>query len=56
MAFGKSKPAPAAEPVKAAPNDPTGWLVDSDVAQFLLMNTYAIKYMCMVGYTYLHGT
>jgi hypothetical protein len=37
-------------------DDPTAWLLDSGVAEFLLMNTLYIKYMCLLAYTYLHGT
>lgn len=36
--------------------DPTGWLLESDIAQFLLMHTKEIRYMCMLAYTFLHGT
>lgn len=35
--------------------DSTAWLITGTVAEFLLANTYAIKYMVMVGYTYMHG-
>ncbi|GKY91714.1 hypothetical protein MPSEU_000143200 [Mayamaea pseudoterrestris] len=41
--------------VAPEPEDPTGWLIDSGFAEFLLLNTYMIKYMCMFGYTFLHG-
>jgi hypothetical protein len=37
------------------PTDPTGWLLSSVFAEFLLMNTHQIKYMCMFAYTFLHG-
>lgn len=35
--------------------DPTGWMLTSTLAEFLLMHTKEIKYMCMFGYTFLHG-
>jgi hypothetical protein len=50
MAFGKKKEEPE-EP----PTDPTGWLIDSGIAEVLIMNTAEIKYMCMLFYTYFHG-
>lgn len=51
MAFGRNK---QPEPVEEAA-DPTGWLIDSSLAQVLLMHTYEIKYMFMLVYTYYHG-
>jgi len=51
MAFGKKQPEP--EPVLI--EDPTGWVLDNPLTQFLLLHTNEIKYMCMLGYTYLHG-
>jgi hypothetical protein len=36
-------------------SDPTAWLIDSGFAEFVLMTTPYIKYMCMLGYTYMHG-
>ena len=38
------------------PNDPTEWLINSGLAEFLLLHTLPIKYMIMFGYTYLNGT
>lgn len=35
--------------------DPTAWILNNEFANFVLMNTNEIKYMCMVGYTFLHG-
>lgn len=29
--------------------DPTGWLIANDLAQFMIMHTDEIKYMCMLG-------
>jgi hypothetical protein len=57
MAFGSRKASAPEPPIKPTvpKGDPTAWLVDSEVAHFLLLHTFAIKYMCMVGYTYLHG-
>jgi hypothetical protein len=37
------------------PDDPTGFLLNSALAGFLLMHTKEIKYMCMFAYTVLHG-
>ena len=51
MAFGRKKE----EPVVEQPTDPTGWLLDSGIAEVLIMNTTEIKYMCMLVYTYFHG-
>lgn len=47
MAFKKE---PEPEPI-----DPTAWLVTGPVPEFLLMHTSEIKYMAMVGYTFVHG-
>lgn len=49
MAFGKR----VAENIPF--EDPTAWLIGGGWAEFLLLNTDAIKYMAMFGYTYLHG-
>lgn len=35
--------------------DPTGWLLESGVAQVILMHTHEIKVMCMFGYALLNG-
>jgi len=45
-------PAPTMDDV---PEDPTAWILNNEFANFVLMNTNEIKYMCMVGYTFLHG-
>eukprot|EP00957_Ditylum_brightwellii_P000377 29662-Ditylum_brightwellii.AAC.1 len=42
---------PDAEPVV----DPTAWMATSDIAQFLILNSMEVKYMCMLGYTFMHG-
>jgi len=42
-------------PLIEEPADPTAWLIDSGLAEFILMNTLEIKYMCMIGYTFMHG-
>jgi len=59
MAFGKARkaaPAQAADPVGGEDaGDPTAWIIDNEFANFVLMNTNEIKYMCMVGYTFMHG-
>lgn len=52
MAFGRKK----AEPAEGTPTDPTGWLLESGIAEVLIMNTAEIKYMCMLFYTFFHGT
>jgi hypothetical protein len=52
MAFGKKKDNVTTVPV----SDPTGWLLDSELAEFLLLHKPEIKYMAMIGYTFLHGT
>lgn len=36
--------------------DPTAWMIDNDVASFLLVHQKEVLYMCMLGYTYLHGS
>jgi len=36
-------------------DDPTAWMLTSSLAEFLMMHTIEIKYMCMFGYTFLHG-
>mmetsp|Transcript_34631 Transcript_34631/g.98592 ORF Transcript_34631/g.98592 Transcript_34631/m.98592 type:complete len:257 (-) Transcript_34631:252-1022(-) len=48
MARGKTP-----EPVM--PADPTAWILDNGFAEFVLMHTSEIKYMVMLGYTFLHG-
>lgn len=53
MAFGRNKAAQPPPPQETV--DPTGWLINSSIAEVLLMNTYEIKYMCMLVYTYFHG-
>eukprot|EP00577_Skeletonema_sp_RCC1716_P017694 CAMPEP_0113391448 /NCGR_PEP_ID=MMETSP0013_2-20120614/10722_1 /TAXON_ID=2843 ORGANISM="Skeletonema costatum, Strain 1716" /NCGR_SAMPLE_ID=MMETSP0013_2 /ASSEMBLY_ACC=CAM_ASM_000158 /LENGTH=247 /DNA_ID=CAMNT_0000274705 /DNA_START=41 /DNA_END=784 /DNA_ORIENTATION=- /assembly_acc=CAM_ASM_000158 len=44
------------QPEAAAAVDPTGWMVDNDVANFLLLHQKEVLYMCMLGYTFLHGS
>jgi len=53
MAFGKKKVLEEPEVVVV---DHTGWLLASSVAEFILMHTHEIKYMCMFGYTFYHGS
>mmetsp|Transcript_22181 Transcript_22181/g.36268 ORF Transcript_22181/g.36268 Transcript_22181/m.36268 type:complete len:248 (+) Transcript_22181:48-791(+) len=36
--------------------DPTAWMIDNDVANFLLLHQKEVLYMCMLGYTFLHGS
>lgn len=35
--------------------DPTGWMLSNAFADFLIMHTAEIKYLCMFGYTFYHG-
>lgn len=37
------------------PVDPTAWMIDNDVANFVLLHQKEVLYMCMLGYTFLHG-
>jgi hypothetical protein len=37
------------------PVDPSEWILANAVADFILMNSAEVKYMVMVGYTFLHG-
>jgi hypothetical protein len=36
--------------------DPTGWMIDNEVANFILLHQKEVLYMCMLGYTFLHGS
>ena len=54
MGFGGKKKDP--QVVNIQPNDPTGWIIDSNVAEFIMLHAIEIKYMAMLGYTFLHGT
>ncbi len=40
----------------ASIEDPTGWMLDNSISQFVLMPTSGIVYMCMFAYTFVHGT
>lgn len=53
MKFRKAQPEVEEEVI---PDDPTSWLIDSSFAEFVLLNTYYIKIMVMLGYTFMHGT
>ena len=35
--------------------DPSGWMIDNSVADFLLMPHAGITYMCMFAYAFVHG-
>lgn len=37
------------------PTDSTAWMLDNEISQFLIMNTFYIKFMCLVGYTFYAG-
>jgi len=52
MGFGKRLQEPEPEPELV---DPSGWMINSPIAEFLLMHTKEIKYMCMLGYTFMNG-
>jgi len=41
--------------VVAEPVDPTAWMLNNDVAEFILLHQKEVLYMCMLGYTFLHG-
>ncbi|KAL7443819.1 hypothetical protein ACHAXM_009180 [Skeletonema potamos] len=49
--MGKKQPV-----VETAVVDPTGWMIDNDVANFLLLHQKEVLYMCMLAYTFLHGS
>eukprot|EP00804_Cyclotella_cryptica_P015304 CCRYP_005415-RA/>CCRYP_005415-RA protein AED:0.06 eAED:0.06 QI:185/1/1/1/0.6/0.33/6/1561/250 len=36
--------------------DPTGWMVDNEISNFILLHQKEVLYMCMLGYTFLHGS
>lgn len=38
-----------------AAEDPTGWMLDNSLSDFLLVNSKEIRYMCIFGYTFFHG-
>ena len=40
----------------ATTEDPTGWMIDNVISEFLLMPTTGIVYMCMLAYAFVHGT
>jgi hypothetical protein len=35
--------------------DQTGWMIDNEIANFLLLHQTEVLYMCMLGYTFMHG-
>lgn len=39
----------------ATVEDPTGWMLDNSLSDFLLVGSKEIRYMCIFGYTFLHG-
>jgi hypothetical protein len=51
--MGRGRKIIAAEPEIVV--DPSGWILASSIAEFMLMHSYEIKYMCMLGYTFYHG-
>lgn len=38
------------------PVDPTAWMIDNDIANFVLVHQKEVLYMCMLGYTFVHGS
>lgn len=59
FAFRKLKklfqsPTPAPEDIMSDVQDPTAWMLDNSLSEFLLMPG-GVLYMCMLGYTFLHG-
>jgi len=44
------------EPKMGMGEDPTGWMLDSEFAKFLLLSSKELGYMAMLAYTFLHGT
>ena len=53
MVFGRKKNEMNATKVEVV--DPTAWLIDSGLAEFLLLHSHEVKYMAMFGYTFLNG-
>jgi len=51
MGFGNRK---AEEAIQVPMSDPSEWMLNNTLSEFLLMPG-AVMYMCMLGYTYLHG-
>uniref|UniRef100_A0A6U2DME3 Uncharacterized protein n=1 Tax=Pseudictyota dubia TaxID=2749911 RepID=A0A6U2DME3_9STRA len=37
------------------PEDPTGWMLNNSMSDFLLVSSKEIRYLCIFGYTFLHG-
>ena len=54
MPFRFGKDNKVAEEIPVEMSDPTEWILKNTVAEFLLMPG-AVLYMCMLGYTFLHG-
>lgn len=52
MLLGRKK---ADVPPETETEDPTSWLIDSGLAEFLLLHTAEMRYMAMLCYTFLHG-
>jgi len=44
------------KPKVEEPVDGTAWMLDNDVANFVLLHQKEVLYMCMLGYTFLHGS
>uniref|UniRef100_A0A7S2S6J3 Uncharacterized protein n=1 Tax=Eucampia antarctica TaxID=49252 RepID=A0A7S2S6J3_9STRA len=51
MGFGRGNKDASATAVE----DGSAWIVNNLFADFVLMNTQETLYMCMIGYTFLHG-
>ena len=52
--LGRKKVDPG-PPLSEISGDPTAWLIDSGLAEFLLLHTAEMRYMAMLCYTFLHG-
>ena len=64
MFFGKGKeklvsavqaPIPVANVTVVATQEPQSWIITNPIAEFLLMNTLGIQFLCLFGYVMIHG-
>jgi len=35
--------------------DPTGWMLENPISEFILMHTFEIQFMCMIAYCFFGG-
>lgn len=47
--------ASASQPSQTSLDDPSAFIIDNNIAEFLLCYTAEVKYMCLFAYVYLHG-